>query len=135
MAGVNKAIIVGNLGSDPEVKTTPSGQSVANFSVATSDNWTDKEGQKQERTEWHRIVVWGKLADLCGQYLQKGRQAYIEGRLQTREWTDKEGGKRTTTEIVATQVTFLGGGKGAGGEKAPAASLPADDQAGEDFAF
>jgi single-strand DNA-binding protein len=112
--GVNKVILIGNLGVDPEVRFTPGGQAVANFRVATNDSWTDKAGQKQERTEWHRIVVWGKLAELCGEYLKKGRQAYIEGRLQTREWTDKEGKKNYTTEIVANTVQFLGGGGGGG---------------------
>lgn len=114
--GVNKVILIGNLGADPEVRFTPGGQAVANFRIATNESWTDKQGQKQERTEWHRIVVWGKLAELCGEYLKKGRQAYVEGRLQTREWTDKEGKKNYTTEIVANTVQFLGGsGGGAGG--------------------
>ncbi|MFC2074655.1 single-stranded DNA-binding protein [Bdellovibrionota bacterium] len=112
MAGVNKVIIIGNLGTDPEVRFTPSGSAVANFTVATSENWKDKNGQRQERTEWHRIVVWGKLAELCGEYLSKGRQAYIEGRLQTRSWDDKEGKKRYTTEVVAQTVQFLGSSKG-----------------------
>src|SRR4051812_43877752 len=112
--GVNKVILIGNLGADPEVRFTQGGQAVANFRIATSDSWTDKQGQKQERTEWHRIVVWGKLAELCGQYLNKGRQCYVEGRLQTREWTDKEGKKNYTTEVVANQVTFLGQGRGDG---------------------
>lgn len=109
MSGVNKVIVVGRLGADPEVKTVSGGQSVARLSVATSENWTDREGQKQERTEWHRIVVWGKLADLCGKYLSKGRQVYLEGRLQTRSWEDQQGQKRYTTEIVANTVQFLGG--------------------------
>jgi single-strand DNA-binding protein len=112
--GVNKVILIGNLGADPEVRFTPGGQAVANFRIATSDTWTDKNGQKQERTEWHRIVVWGKLAELCGEYLKKGRQCYVEGRLQTREWTDKEQRKNYTTEVVANAVTFLGGRDGAG---------------------
>ncbi|WPB75561.1 single-stranded DNA-binding protein [Archangium violaceum] len=112
--GVNKVILIGNLGADPEVRFTPGGQAVANFRIATSDTWTDKNGQKQERTEWHRIVVWGKLAELCGEYLKKGRQCYVEGRLQTREWTDKENRKNYTTEVVANAVTFLGGRDGAG---------------------
>jgi single-strand DNA-binding protein len=116
MAGVNKVIIVGNLGKDPELRYTPQGQGVANFPIATSENWTDKQGQKQERTEWHRIVVWGKLGELCSKYLSKGRQAYVEGRLQTRAWDDKDGQKRYTTEIVATTVQFLGGA-GAGAER------------------
>lgn len=106
---VNKVILVGRLGQDPDVKFTPSGASVANFSVATNESWTDKSGQKQERTEWHRIVVWGKLADLCKQYLAKGRQVYVEGRLQTRQWQDKEGQTRYTTEVNAQTVQFLGG--------------------------
>ncbi|MDY7226908.1 single-stranded DNA-binding protein [Hyalangium rubrum] len=114
--GVNKVILIGNLGADPEVRFTPGGQAVANFRIATSDSWTDKNGQKQERTEWHRIVVWGKLAELCGEYLKKGRQCYVEGRLQTREWTDKENRKNYTTEVVATSVTFLGGRDAGSGE-------------------
>jgi single-strand DNA-binding protein len=118
--GVNKAIVIGNLGSDPEVRFTPSGQAVANFRIATNESWTDKNGQKQERTEWHRIVAWGKLGERCGEYLAKGRQCYVEGRLQTREWTDKEGKKNYTTEIVATNVQFLGGRDGA----APGRSKP-----------
>ncbi len=116
--GVNKVILIGNLGADPEVRFTPAGAAVANFRIATNESWVDKNQQKQERTEWHRIVVWGKLAELCGEYLKKGRQAYIEGRLQTREWTDKEGKKNYTTEIVANTVQFLGGaGGGAGGPR------------------
>jgi len=106
--GVNKAILIGNLGADPEVRFTPGGQAVANFRIATSESWNDKNGQKQERTEWHRIVVWGKLAELCGEYLAKGRQCFVEGRLQTREWTDKENRKNYTTEVVANSVVFLG---------------------------
>jgi single-strand DNA-binding protein len=113
--GVNKVILIGNLGADPEVRFTPGGQAVANFRVATNESWTDKQGQKQERTEWHRIVVWGKLAELCGEYLKKGRQAYVEGRLQTREWTDKENKKNYTTEVVAQTVQFLGGRAEGGG--------------------
>ncbi|HET9450204.1 MAG TPA: single-stranded DNA-binding protein [Aggregicoccus sp.] len=112
--GVNKVILIGNLGADPEVRFTPGGQAVANFRIATSESWQDKNGQKQERTEWHRIVVWGKLAELCGEYLKKGRQCYIEGRLQTREWTDKENKKNYTTEVVANTVQFLGSRDGAG---------------------
>jgi len=108
MAGVNKVIIVGRLGADPEVRYTATQQAVAKFNVATSEKWTDKQGQKQERTEWHRIIVWGKLAEICGQHLAKGRQVYIEGRLQTRQWEDKQGQKRYTTEINATTVQFLG---------------------------
>jgi len=108
MSGVNKVIIIGNLGKDPEVRHTPQGIAVASFSVATSESWNDKSsGEKQERTEWHRIVVWNKLAELCGKYLAKGRKVYVEGKLQTRSWEDKEGQKRYTTEIVANTVQFL----------------------------
>jgi len=108
MSGVNKAIIVGRLGSDPEVKTISSGQTVCTLSVATSENWKDRDGQKQEKTEWHRIVVWGKMAEICGKHLSKGRQVYLEGRLQTRSWEDQQGQKKYTTEIVANTVQFLG---------------------------
>ena len=130
--GVNKVILVGNLGADPEVRFTPSGQAVANFRIATSENWTDKAGQKQERTEWHRIVVWGKLGELCGEYLAKGRQCFVEGRLQTREWTDKENKKNYTTEVVASNVVFLGGPRGEAG--AGAANGRPRARNGEDFA-
>ena len=110
MSGVNKVIIIGRLGADPEVKQISSGNTVARLSLATSESWTDREGQKQERTEWHRVVVWGKLADLCGKYLSKGRQVYVEGRLQTRSWEDQQGQKKYATEVVANTVQFLGGG-------------------------
>lgn len=123
MSGVNKVILIGNLGKDPEVRSTPGGQAVANITIATNESWTDKEGQKQERVEWHRVVVWGKAADLCGEYLKKGRQVFIEGRLQTREWTDKAGAKQYTTEVVANPVggvVFLGGGeRGSNGRSRP----------------
>jgi len=117
MAGINKVILVGNLGKDPELRHTPQGQAVCNFSIATSESWNDKSGQKQERTEWHRIVVWGKLGELCAKYLSKGRQAYIEGKLQTRAWDDKDGQKRYTTEVIALTVQFLGAGAGAGASR------------------
>lgn len=119
MAGVNKAILIGNLGRDPELRYTQSGQAVTNFSLATSENWTDKNGERTEKTEWHRIVAWGKTAELCAQYLSKGRTVYIEGRLQTRDWEDKEGVKRQTTEIVANTVQFLGGPRAEGGGGKP----------------
>jgi single-strand DNA-binding protein len=105
---VNKVIVMGRLGADPELKTLSSGQSVANFNVATSENWVDRDGQKQEKTEWHRIVVWGKLAEVCRQYLSKGRQVFVEGKLQTRSWEDQQGQKRYTTEIVANNIQFIG---------------------------
>jgi single-strand DNA-binding protein len=118
MASVNKAFLIGNLGADPEVRYTANGGAVANFRIATTEVWNNKEGQRQERTEWHRIVVWGKQAEHCGEYLRKGRPVHVEGRIQTREWEDKDKNKRYTTEIVADRVTFLGGrdgGSGGGG--------------------
>ena len=108
MAGVNKVIIVGRLGKDAEVRTVGNGGTVATITVATSENWVDKEGHKQERTEWHRVVAWGKLAEICGKHLSKGRQVYVEGRLQTRSWEDQQGQKKYSTEIVASTVQFLG---------------------------
>ncbi len=112
MAGVYKVILIGNLGRDPELRYTQGGQAVANFTVATTENWNNKNGEREERTEWHRIVVWGRAAENCGQYLSKGRSVYIEGRLQTREWEDKDGNKRRTTEVNAQTVQFLGGARG-----------------------
>lgn len=108
MSGVNKVILVGRLGADPELKSVGQGQSVARLSLATSENWVSKDGQKQERTEWHRVVVWGKQAENCAKHLAKGRQVYVEGRLQTRQWEDPQGQKRYSTEVVATTVQFLG---------------------------
>ena len=108
MAGVNKVIIVGNVGRDPEVRFTKAGTAVATFSVATSERFKDRDGQQQERTEWHRVVAWAQLADICGKYLRKGKQVYIEGRLQTRDWEDKDGHKRYTTEVIANQMQMLG---------------------------
>ena len=123
---VNKVIILGRLGQDPEIKYTPSGMAVCNFSLATSEHWNDKAtGQKQEKNEWHRIVVWRKLAELCNQYLAKARQAYLEGKLQTRSWDDKDGNKKYTTEITANTVQFIGGQANAGdnaGYNKPAAT-------------
>ena len=111
MSGVNKVIIIGRLGQDPEMKTVGQGAVVTRLNVATSENWVDKSGQKQERTEWHRITVWGKLAEICGKYLSKGRQVYVEGRLQTRSWEDN-GQKKYATEIIASTVQFLGSASG-----------------------
>lgn len=119
MASVNKVILIGNLGADPELRQTQSGMAVANIRLATTDNRKDRDGNRQEKTEWHRIVAFGRTAELCGQYLSKGRQVYIEGRLQTRSWDDKDGNKRYSTEIVADNVTFLSGGE-RGGSGAPA---------------
>ena len=111
MSSVNKAILIGNLGSDPELRHTQSGTAVCNLRLATNETWTDRDGQKQERTEWHSIVVFGRQAETCDQYLQKGRQVYVEGRIQTRDWEDNDGHKRYTTEIVAHTVQFLQGGQ------------------------
>jgi single-strand DNA-binding protein len=111
MASVNKVILIGNLGADPEVRYTQGGQAVTELRMATSEQWTDKDGQRQERTEWHAVSVWGKTAELCGQYLAKGRKVYVEGRLESREYTDKEGIKRKVWEVRADKVTFLDGTK------------------------
>jgi single-strand DNA-binding protein len=110
--GVNKVILVGYLGADPDMRYTPSGQGVCELRLATSESWNDKNGQRQERTEWHRIVVWGKRAEVCSKYLAKGRQVFVEGRIQTRNYDDKDGNKRYITEIIANDVQFLGGGGG-----------------------
>lgn len=117
MASVNKVILVGNLGRDPEVRYMPNGEAVCNFSIATTDNWKDKSGAKQERTEWHNIVMYRKLAEIAGEYLKKGRPVYVEGRLQTRKWQTKEGQDRYTTEIIADQMQMLGG-RDSGGSNA-----------------
>jgi len=114
MASVNKVILIGNLGRDPEVRYMPNGEAVCNFSIATTDSWKDKSGAKQERTEWHNIVMYRKLAEIAGEYLKKGRPVYVEGRLQTRKWQTKEGQDRYTTEIIADQMQMLGGRDGAG---------------------
>jgi single-strand DNA-binding protein len=124
MASVNKAILVGRLGKDPEIRSTPSGTSVAKFSIATDDRYTDKNGEKQERTEWHNITAWGKLAEICGQYLRKGKLVYIEGSIRTDSWDDKETGqKKYRTEIVANQMQMLDrkGDENGGGAYAGAA--------------
>ena len=113
--GVNKVILVGHLGADPDMRYTPSGQGVCELRLATSESWNDKNGQRQERTEWHRIVVWGKRAEVCSKYLAKGRQVFVEGRIQTRTYDDKDGNKRYITEIIANDVQFLGGGRDGGG--------------------
>lgn len=117
--GINKVILVGNLGRDPELNYLPSGQSVCKFSLATSRAYKDKQGELKEETEWHNIVAWGKTGEICAQYLKKGGQAYVEGRIQTRQWEDKQGQKRTSVDIVAENVQILGrreGGSGGGGE-------------------
>ncbi len=132
MASVNKVILVGNLGKDPEVRYAPSGDAIANVTLATTENWKDKNGEKQEKTEWHRVSFFGKTAEVVGQYLKKGSQVYVEGRIQTRKWTDKEGQERYTTEIVADKMQMLGGRSGSasmdsdsGESRRPAAASPA----------
>ena len=119
---INKVILVGRLGRDPELRYTPSGTAVANFSVATDERWSSAGGEAQSRTEWHNIVVWSKLAEICNQYLTKGRLVFIEGRIQTRDWEDKDGNKRRTTEIVASDMKMLGGRRenAPGGQTVPA---------------
>lgn len=127
---VNKVMLIGNLGRDPEIRYTTGGQAVANFTLATTEKYTNKAGEKQEDTEWHRIVAWGRLAEICGEYLSKGRMVYIEGSIKTRSWEDKEGNTKYTTEIVARNMQMLGGQGGQGGrpEAATAKSekVPAD---------
>jgi single-strand DNA-binding protein len=107
---LNKVLLLGNLGRDPEVRYTASGKAVATFTVATSQRWKDQDGNDQERTEWHRVVAWGRLGEVCGEYLSKGKQVFIEGRIQSREWEDQDGNKRTTVEIIANDMIMLGGG-------------------------
>ena len=112
MASVNKVILIGNIGKDPEVRYMPSGDAMVNLTLATTDNWKDKNGEKQERTEWHRVAIFGKLAEIAGEYLKKGSQVYFEGSLKTRKWTNKEGQDQYTTEIVADKMQMLGGRSG-----------------------
>src|SRR5437868_12057596 len=126
MASVNKVILIGNLGRDPETRYMPDGGAITNISIATTENWKDKNGDKQEKTEWHRVAFFGKLAEIAGEYLKKGSQVYVEGRLQTRKWQDKDGQDKYTTEIVANAMQMLGsrqgmgGGGAAGSEREPA---------------
>ncbi len=119
MASVNKVILIGNLGRDPETRYMPDGGAITNISVATTDVWKDKNGEKQEKTEWHRVAFFGKLAEIAGEYLKKGSQVYVEGRLQTRKWQDKDGQDKYTTEIVANAMQMLGSRQGMGGGAAP----------------
>jgi len=132
MASVNKVILIGNLGRDPETRYTTGGDAVTNIRIATTDTWKDKAGEKQEKTEWHSVVFFGRQAEIAGEYLKKGRQIYVEGRLQTRKWQDKEGQDRYTTEIVADRMQMLGSRQGAGDAGAREAKEPA--AAGEDKA-
>ena len=128
MASLNKILLIGNLGADPELSYTPSGTAKATMRLATHEFWTDKAGEKQERTEWHRIIAWGRLAEICGEYLTKGREIFIEGRLNTRSWEDGDGIKRWMTEIVATNMQMLGNEKAAPKEVAdPIEHAPAED--------
>jgi single-strand DNA-binding protein len=130
--GINKVILIGNLGNDPEVRYTAGGAAVANISLATTDSWRDKNtGEQQERTEWHRVVFFGRLAEIVGEYLKKGSQVYVEGRLQTRKWQDKDGNDRYTTEIVANEMQMLGG-RGGGAERDTSRAAPASESRGRE---
>lgn len=130
MASVNKVILIGNLGKDPELRYTPGGQAVTNFSIATAERWKDKDGQNQQRTEWHNIVAWGRQAEIANEYLKKGSPVYIEGRLQTRSWEDKDGNKRSVTEIVTQRLQLLGRRAPEEGETPPPAEAEAPNSAG-----
>ncbi|MEZ5500397.1 MAG: single-stranded DNA-binding protein [Steroidobacteraceae bacterium] len=126
--GINKVILIGNLGADPETRTMPSGTTVANIRIATSESWRDKQsGENQERTEWHNVAMFGRLGEIAGEYLRKGSQVYIEGRLRTRKWQDKQGNDRYTTEIVANEMQMLGGRGGGGAAMAEAPARAMDD--------
>lgn len=126
MASVNKVILIGNLGADPELRYTPSGAAVANFNIATTEKWKDKDGQMQERTEWHRIILWSRQAEIAKEYLRKGSSVYIEGRIQNRSYDDKDGVKRYVTEIIGQKMQFLGGrGSGVPSDGGPSEPPPA----------
>jgi single-strand DNA-binding protein len=142
MASINKVILIGNLGRDPEVRYTQNGNAVANINLATNEVWNDKSGQRQERTEWHRVVVWGKQAEIAKEYLSKGRQIYVEGSLQTRQWEDKDGQKRYTPEVRCQRFVMLGGRGGEGrtesvqGGPGPEPEMPPDmSYSDEDIPF
>ncbi|AMM39977.1 Single-strand DNA-binding [Candidatus Desulfofervidus auxilii] len=132
MAGINKVILIGHLGADPELRYTPNGTPVANFRIATTERWTNKQGERTESTEWHRIVAWGKLGEFCGQYLNKGKQVYIEGRLRTRSWEDRDGKKQWTTEIIAQRLQLLGKPEKPSEEEVP---VPEEAPVEEDIPF
>jgi single-strand DNA-binding protein len=123
MASINKVILIGNLGADPEVRYTPAGKAVATFKLATTEQWTGKDGEKGERTEWHRVVAWERLGEICGKYLHKGKQVYIEGKIQTKQWEDRDGNKRYTTEIIAQTMKMLG----PAGKSGSSGGAPSDD--------
>jgi single-strand DNA-binding protein len=127
MSGVNKVILVGHLGANPEVRYTAGGQPVANLRIATTERWVNKNGEKAEQTEWHRVVAWGKLAEICGQYLQKGKQVYIEGKIRTRQWQDQQGQKRYSTEVVASNMVMLGRAGDRSEMMDEPVTVPADD--------
>ena len=137
MRGVNKVILVGNLGADPDVRYSSTGAAVVNFRIATSESWTNKEGERETRTEWQRSVAFGKLGEICAEYLNKGKQVYVEGRLRSRSWEDKEGNKKWTTEVVASNVVMLGGAgdqvRETGGE--PPEDVPDRAQQEDDIPF
>jgi single-strand DNA-binding protein len=137
MAGVNKVILIGNLGADPEMRYTSNGTAVANFRIATTERWSNPSGEKEERTEWHRIVAFGRLGEICGEYLAKGKQVYIEGRLQTRSWEDRDGNQRTTTEVVASGMQMLGTAPGSSSrlQEKEGSSLQEEPMKDEDIPF
>jgi single-strand DNA-binding protein len=130
MASVNKVILIGNLGRDPETRYMPEGGAITNISIATTETWKDKQGEKQEKTEWHRVAFFGKLAEIAGEYLKKGSQVYVEGRLQTRKWQDKDGADKYTTEIVANTMQMLGSRQGMGGGGADRAEASQERESG-----
>lgn len=138
MASVNKVILIGNLGADPELRYTPAGRAVAHFRMATTSQWTTKDGEKKEQTEWHRIVAWDKLAETCGEYLKKGSAVYVEGRIQTRSWEDQNGTKKWMTEVVANQLQMLGPrptGETREAAVSPPEELPSTFEADDDLPF
>lgn len=133
MASLNKVMIIGNLGADPEMRYTANGNAVTTFNVATNESWTDQQGERRERTEWFSVVTWNRLAETCAQYLTKGRSVYVEGRLQTRSWDGQDGQKRYRTEVVAETVRFLGGREGGGSSDSYGAGMPAGPDAEGDI--
>lgn len=136
MASLNRILLIGNLGADPELSYTPSGTAKATMRLATHETWTNKSGEKGERTEWHRVIAWGRLAEICGEYLTKGRQIFIEGRIQTRSWEDRDGNKRWMTEVVASTMQMLGSPRGGPAEpELPPADVPDMPEADDDIPF
>ena len=136
MASLNRVLLIGNLGADPELSYTPSGTAKVSMRLATHETWTNKGGEKGERTEWHRVIAWGRLAEICGEYLTKGRQIFIEGRIQTRSWEDRDGNKRWMTEVVASTMQMLGSPRGDRHEtELPPADLPDMPEADDDIPF